>query len=469
MNRDNTQHEKMVMMTTAPVRPLIRKLAFPTIVSMLITSVYTMADAYFVGKINNSATGAVGVVFSVMSIIQALGFFFGMGSGNAISRMLGSEDVPNAEKMAATGFFSSLLCGGMLTALGLIFLEPICYLLGATPTILPYATQYLSVILIGAPYVTASFVLNNQLRFQGNAFYAMVGIAVGSILNIGLDPLFIFTFGLGIRGAAIATIIGQLVSFVLLWRGVNHSDNLNIRLKNFSPSRTSFLDITRGGAPSLARQGLASLSIILLNRAANPYGDAVIAAMTVVNRVTFFAFAAVIGFGQGFQPVCGFNFGAKRFDRVREAFRYSLQVSIGVLLVASVVGALLAPALVSIFRNDPQVIHFGAIALRFQCLSLPLVSIVIMSNMLFQSTGKLKEGLIVASARQGLVLVPLLLLLPPLIGVSGVLCAQCLSDFGAFAITLPLLMKEWKLLGKEPPAKTQTMRADQPVIPDQFE
>ena len=194
MKHKITQEEKFQMMTTAPIPSLIGKMAVPTIISMLITSIYNIADTFFVSRLGTSATASVGIVFPVMAIIQALGFFFGHGSGNSISRRLGAKDTERAEQLAGIGFFSAFLCGLCVTVLGLLFLEPLSLLLGSTSTILPYTKDYLGIILLGAPYMTAQLVLNNQLRFQGNAFYAMIGITSGGILNIFLDPLFIFKF-----------------------------------------------------------------------------------------------------------------------------------------------------------------------------------------------------------------------------------------------------------------------------------
>lgn len=310
---DTQQEEKYIRMTQPPVPGLICRLAVPCIISMLITSFYNMADTFFVGMLkSNAATGAIGVVFSMMAIIQAVGFFFGHGSGNYISRELGKKNYEEASNMAATGFFSALAAGAVICVLGQIFLEPLAYLLGSTDTILPYTKQYLSVILLGAPWMTASLVLNNQLRFQGSASYAMVGIVSGAIVNIGLDPLLMFTCKLGVAGAGWATIISQFLSFCLLLAGCGKGGNIRIRFRNIKLKWYYFQMIVKGGLPSLARQGLASLATISLNRAAGPYGDAVIAAMGVVQRITNFGASTMIGFGQGFQPVCGFNFGAKR-------------------------------------------------------------------------------------------------------------------------------------------------------------
>ena len=433
------QEAKFQTMTQTPVSKLICKLAVPCIISMLITAFYNMADTYFVGMLNsNSATGAVGVVFSMMAIIQAVGFFFGQGSGNYISRQLGSQNIDEAKKMAATGFFFSLIAGLIICIIGLFFLEPLAYLLGSTDTILPYAKSYLSIILIGAPWMCASIVLNNQLRFQGSAAYGMVGISVGAILNILLDPVFIFLFDMGVSGAALATVISQFVSFCILLRQCTKGGNISIKFRKFVPSFEYLRLITQGGLPSLGRQGLASIATICLNRAAGPYGDAAIAAMGVVQRITMFGGSAMIGFGQGFQPVCGFNYGAKLYSRVLKGFWFCVKVSFVFLLCISTLGFFFAPDLIALFRNDPDVIAYGSVALRFQCVTYSLMCWIVMSNMMTQSIGLMVPATFLAVARQGLFFIPLVLILPLFFGFTGVQITQSISDILTFACAVPI-------------------------------
>lgn len=443
-----TQEEKFQMMTSAPIPGLIGKMAVPTIISMLITSIYNIADTFFVSKLGTSATASVGIVFPVMAIIQALGFFFGHGSGNSISRRLGAKDTEQAEQLAGIGFFSALLCGLCVAALGLIFLEPLSIILGSTPTILPYTKDYLGIILLGAPYMTAQLVLNNQLRFQGNAFYAMIGITSGGILNIFLDPIFIFKLNMGVSGAALATILSQFISFLLLLWGIKISNCIPVRLKSIRHLRTNLKIIAQGGLPSLFRQGLGSISILALNLAANPYGDAAIAAMSIVSRISQFAISALIGFGQGFQPVCGFNYGAKKYHRVREAFWFCVKVATCVLIIISIAGFFFADSLISIFRKDDlQVIAIGTLALRMQCIALPLSGWVIMNNMLTQTIGKTFKASILAAARQGIFFIPAVLLLPPALGILGIQLAQPVADVCAFSLGVVMnraVMKEIK-------------------------
>lgn len=420
---------------------------------MLITSFYNMADTFFVGQIGTTATAAVGVIFPLMSIIQALGFTFGHGSGNYISRKLGQGEVEDAKKMAATGFVSALVAGAIFGLVGLIFLDGLVGILGATPTIAPYARQYAMYILIGTPFMASSLVLNNQLRFQGSAFFGMIGMGVGAVLNIALDPLFIFVLDMGVGGAALATILSQIVSFCLLLRGCTRGGNIAISLKNFSPSWARYKEIARGGTPSLFRQGLGSVATICLNFAAGIYGDAAIAGMSIVTRVLQFANSAIIGLGQGFQPVCGFNYGAKLYGRVRKAFWFTVSLAFCVLLIGSIVGIAFAPQIIAIFRKeDLEVIKIGALSLRLQCIFLPLSAFVVGSNMMLQTIGKPVKASISAAARTGLFFVPAILILPQFFGLLGVQMSQAVADLCSFVLCVPLAgttLLEMKRLEKE--------------------
>ena len=444
-----TQEQKYIQMTQKPVGRTIGKLAVPCIVSMLVTSFYNMADTFFVGMLkSNAATGAVGVVFSMMAIIQAVGFFFGHGSGNYISRQLGQKNYKDASTMAATGFFAALITGVLICVLGLIFLEPLAYLLGSTATILPYTKDYLRVILLGAPWMTASLVLNNQLRFQGSAIYAMIGILSGAVLNIGLDPLLILTFDMGVAGAGWATIISQLVSFIILYIGCQKGGNLHLSIKNFRLTWHYCWQIIKGGLPSLARQSLASVATICLNHAAQPFGDAVIAAMGVVQRIVMFGASAMIGFGQGFQPFCGFNYGAKLYSRVRKGFWFCVKVSFGFLLIVSAVVFWLAPELVALFRNDPDVIRCGTWALRFQCITFPFQSWIVMSNMMEQVMGKTLPATFLAMARQGIFFIPTVLLLSHFFGETGIQMTQAIADAITVLCAIPIQLLVLRKLPK---------------------
>ncbi len=446
---------KLERMTTEPVERLITSLAIPTILSMLITTFYNMADTYFVGQMRStSATGGVGVVLPLMSIIQAFGFFFGHGSGNFISRSLGSGNRKESEIMAATGFFSAIIFGLLIALFGTLFAPSLVWLLGATDTIAPYALDYMRIIVLGAPFMMASLVLNNQLRFQGSATYAMVGIITGGLLNIALDPLFIFTFKMGIAGAALATIVGQIVSFCILLFMCHRGENIRIRFKNFKPNLYFFKEMSGGGLPSLLRQGLNSFAVVALNTMARPFGDATIAAMSIVSRIMMFAVSTTIGFGQGFQPVCGFNYGAKRYDRMIKAFWFSVKVSFCFLTVMAVGALVFAPELVALFHTDPNetsVISIGAFALRMQAIPLPLLSWVFMSNMMLQTIKRTLPASFLAMARQGLFFIPAILILPHFLDLFGIQIAQACADFAAVLCAVPIqikVLKEFHLIIK---------------------
>ena len=449
---ENTNN-KLLKMTQTSIPRLIISLAVPNIVSMLITSIYNMADTFFVGQISTSASGAVGVSFSLMAIIQAIGFTLSMGAGNYIARLLGQKNTKRASHVASTSFFTALGLGTVFTIAGLIFLDPLVFLLGATPTIFPHARAYTLYILIGAPFMTASYVLNGLLRFQGSAFYSMFGIGLGGLLNIALDPLFIFGFGMGTGGAALATIISQFISFCLLLYASGRGGNIKITFKEFKAEWSIYKEILTGGLPSFYRQGLASVATICLNLVAKPFGDAAIAAMSIVSRVLMFAVSALIGFGQGFQPVCGFNFGAKLYNRVAQAFWFCLKTAAVALVLIATAGFILAPRIISLFRKeDLEVIAIGARALRLQCITFPLHSWIIISNMMFQTIGESKKSSVIALARQGLFFLPLILVLPPLLGILGIQLSQPIADIFTFLVAIPMtssVLSELNKLGKE--------------------
>ena len=447
----NEQELKYKKMTEPPVPGLICRLAIPCIISMLVTAFYNMADTYFVGKLDsNAATASVGVAFSMMAIIQAVGFFFGHGSGNYISRELGKKNYDEASIMAATGFYYSLIAGALICVVGLIFLEPLCYLLGSTKSILPYTKQYLGMILLGAPWMAGSLVLNNQLRYQGSASYAMVGIVSGAVLNIALDPLLILVCGLEVAGAGLATIISQFVSFCLLYIGVSRGDNIHIRIQDVKFKFFYMKQIIQGGLPSLARQSLASVATISLNQAAGLLdNEAVIAAMGVVQRIMMFGASAMIGFGQGFQPVCGFNYGAQLYDRVRQGFRFCVKSSLIFLVGVSALMFIFAPQMISLFRDDPDVIRYGALALRLQCISFPAQSWIVMSNMMEQSIGRTIPATFLATARQGLFLIPVIWILFACFGLLGIQMAQAVADVLTLVCAIPIHMYVMRTLERK--------------------
>ena len=443
------QNKKFKQLTESNVETLVIKLGIPTIISMLTTSFYNMADTFFVSKINTQSTAAVGIVFSMMAIIQAIGFFFGHGSGNYISLKLGAKETEEASKMAATGFLSAIIVGFIILVCGIVFIKPLAYMLGSTETILPYSISYMKYILIGAPYMTASLVLNNQLRLQGNAVFAMIGLITGAILNIILDPILIFHFDMGVKGAAIGTIISQFVGFCILLVGTNVWGTLPINIRDFSPSLQKYKAIVIGGLPSLCRQSISSFSTAFLNTASAPFGDAAIAAMSIVNRVAMFANSAIIGFGQGFQPVCGFNYGAKKYSRVIDAFYFCVKISTFVLLILAIIIYIYSSQIVHLFNDkDITLLDVANRALKYQALSLPLWGLITLSSMMLQTTRKTIRASILAIAKQGIFLVPIIYIFPKFLGITGIEIAQPFADLLTFILAVPLgysMIKEMKL------------------------
>ncbi len=440
--------DNYTFLTQAPVHRVILTMAFPTVISMLVTSLYNLADTFFVSQINTQCTAAVGIVFCVVSVVQAIGFFFGHGSGNYISRMLGARKRLEAQIMATTGLVSSLSVGLLLLLAGHMFLQEIVQLLGSTPTIQPYAESYLGILLVGAPFMTGTLTLNNQMRFQGNASYSMIGILAGTLLNVVLDPLFIFVLHWGIEGAAWATVISQICSFVMLLTLSRKNGGLGISLRRFVPSPSLFREIIMGGTPSLLRQGLSAISVASLNVAAAVYGDAAIAGMSIVGRCCFFVFAVIIGFGQGFQPLCGFCYGARLYGRVKEGFVYCAKLGTCFLAVCSVFGFMFAESIITMFRNDLEVVQVGAAALRWQMVTFVLLPTIGLSNMMLQTIRKTWQANLAAASRSGLFFIPLIGLLPQYLGLAGVEMCQALADICSFALCLPLALRAFREMQK---------------------
>ena len=446
---ERKEHYKM--MTETPVPRLIWRLAIPTIISMLVSSIYNTADTFFVSQLGTSAAGAVGVVFSVMAIIQAIGFTIGMGAGNILSRQLGAKEDEEATITASTGFAFALVLSLLLSIFGIAFQKDLMRLLGATETILPYAEAYAEYIFLGCPVMCLSFVMNNYLRAEGKAMYGMIGITIGGVLNIFLDPIFIFTLGFGTAGAAMATALSQLISFcILLSFFLRGKSSVRISLMKVSRDIKLYLKIVLIGLPTLMRQGLASIASVALNVAAAAFGDAAVAAMSITGRIMMFAFSAMLGFGQGFQPVSSFNYGAKRFDRVRLATKYTAFVGTILMLCVCAICIILAPAIMKAFRKDDlEVIAIGVYALRAQALLLPLTGIVTATNMGLQSTGNAVPATVLAMARQGIFFIPLILILPGFAGLKGVALSQPISDGLTFIIALFFFASFLRMLKKK--------------------
>ena len=444
-----TQHrDNYEFLTQAPVSRVILTMAVPTIVSMLVTCLYTIVDTYFVGQLNTQSTAAVGIVFSLMCLVQAIGSFFGHGSGSYMSRELGARRIDNAASMAATGFVYAIITGVAIAAVGLMSLRTLSLWLGSTATVLPYTEQYMAIILMGTPFQIASFTLNSQLRMQGNTRHAMWGIVSGAVLNVLLDPLLIFGCSLGLRGAALATVIGQAVSFLILYIMCNRrgATCVGIHLTKFSLRWHYVREIIYGGSPSLSRQGLASISVVLLNLAAASYGDAAVAAMSIVSRVTMFVMSVIVGFGQGFQPFCGYCYGAGLYARLRQGYWFTVKTGFVFLAIFAAVVYCFAEQTVALFRDDAIVIAVGSTALRWHLVAYPLNAYIMTSNMMLQTTRRPLRANLLASARRGLVFIPFILLLPHLFGLMGVAMCQAVCDVVTFLLAIPIMRLTFKEL-----------------------
>jgi putative MATE family efflux protein len=455
MSAEDRTAQQFRKMTETPIPKLILSLAAPTILSMLITSIYNLADTFFVGQISTSASGAVGVVSSLMAIIQALGFMLGHGAGSIISRSLGSQNTKAATRFASTSFFTALTFGLILAAVGLTTLPHFMMLLGSTETILPHACAYARPILIAAPLMMSSLVMNNILRYEGKASFAMIGLVTGGVLNMVLDPVFIFGFGLGTAGAGIATALSQSISFcILLSMFLRGKTVSQFQLSAVTRSPAEFGTILMTGLPSFGRQGLNSIGGMLLNIAARSYGDAAVAGMSIVSRIFMFIISVAIGTGQGFQPVAGFNYGARKYRRVEKACVFTMCASFCFLSVIIAACWFNAEALIKLFRDDPEVTAIALPAFRYQCFACFLQPVIVAGNMLFQSIGKSGRATFLACCRQGVFFIPLILTLPRMFGLLGIEICQPIADVLTFIVTVPFLFPFLHQLVKMEEAET---------------
>ena len=442
--------EMHIQMTTKPVGKLVLSMAVPNIVAMLVSSVYNMVDTYFVSQVSISASAAVGIVFPLFFIIQAVSMTFAIGGGSYIARSLGKGDVDTANKTFSTSFILSVGIGSIIGVLSIIFMTPLMKFLGATPTALPYALDYAFYVIIATPFFSASFVLQAILRQEGSARLAMFGMAAGSILNMILDPLFIFTFDLGIKGAALATSLSQMISFIILFTFILRNKSITkLKVSLFTLNKKILGEIIKIGSPSFIQMGILSIAPILLNKAASAYGDIALGSIIIVNRIITNIVSAVNAYGQGFQPVCGYNYGAKYFDRVRNAFKFTVTTSVLVLTGIGIIGYIFAPQIMVLFRgDDPEFIRIGSTIMRASCVTLPLVTYITISNMLFQSCGKALKAAILSLSRQGFCFLPYILILPNYFHLNGVIFSQPLADLTTFLISIPLTIGLFKELSK---------------------
>ncbi len=426
-------------MTEESVTKLVVTLSLPTVMSQMITSIYNMADTYFVTGLGDSAVGAVSIVYALQSIIQAVGFGLSMGAGSLVSRRLGEKDNDGAHRFASCAFFSAILLGLLLTVGGMIDLPGLLTLFGSTATILPHATRYASIILLGAPVMCASFVMNNVLRAEGKAVFSMLVLMSGGVINIILDPIFIFNANMGVAGAALATVLSQCVSFsILLSIYLSGRTIVKLSVKRMSRHFGDYLLIVKTGLPTVFRQGLGSLSTTLLNIQVNPFGDPAIAAVGIANKIYLLLRNFVLGIGHGFQPVAGYNYGAGKTKRVKKAFWVATVLGTAISLCAALLLTLFGDNIVGLF--NPETAETAKTAVRmlfFISLALPFLGYSTYVNQLYQSLGFVKGATILASCRQGIFFVPLILLLPHLFKLDGILMTQPLADMLTFVVSVP--------------------------------
>lgn len=442
MNEKKSRRERIL---TEPVLPLLVKMSIPTIIGMLINMIYNLTDTFFIGQLDNkSMTAAIGIVFSFVSFIQAIGFWFGYGSGNVMSRKIGEQEEAEAEIVSSIGIVMALVTGVILTAVLTIWVRPLAGLIGgnASPKLLDYTTEYLQIILFSVPFSLFGLTVYNQLRLCGNVKDGMLGLLAGMVSNMILDPVLIFGLKMGFVGAGWATFAGQVIgSVVLLILSYQHG-NIPVRLSKAQFSRTRVYHILAGGAPNFSRQGITGVASVLLNIVAAAYGEGVIAALTVSSRIAALAYMVMIGWGQGFQPVCAMNYGAKQYDRVKKALKLTIWIGTVFLIIAAIILAIYAEAVTAVLSKDAEVVELGALILRIQCISLPFLGFYAVSSMYMQNIGKYSKALWISVARQGIFYIPLLFLLPAIDGQMGLFLVQPVADILATGFAFYMLFTE---------------------------
>lgn len=454
-----SQEARRMMMLNDPISRVIPKMAIPTIVAFLITSIYSLADTYFVSSLGTNATAAVSVNASLDQMIMMCGSMLAMGANSYIARLLGEGNEKKASQVLSTSFFAAFAMGALLLIFGSIFMTPMVRLLGATPTCEQYSIDYATYILLAAPFMASNFVMNQCLRSEGSATLSMVGMGFGGILNIILDPIFIFALDMGVAGASLATAISKIVSFaILIFPYVTKRSFLHLSVRNVKPTKDIITKVVSVGSSSLFRNGLNVISAIMLNKIAGGISDSVLAAVGVSNKIMMFPFCIILGFGNGFQPVAGFNWGAKRFDRVEESYKFSSRVSLIGSLVMAVVIALFCDKLIVLFAGtDMEMRKIGAFCILAQCIALPIHAWVAIVNMFCVGLGNAKGAMVLATARQGTCFIPFVHLVAGLFGAFGVASVQALADVLSMVLAIPIMLSMKKKLAQ---AKTGTLTAD---------
>ena len=458
MAKQNPQQEaRKTMMLREPVWRVIPKMAIPTIIAFLINSIYSLADTYFVSSLGTNATAAVSVNASLDQLIMMTGSMLAMGANSYIARLLGQGDDKKASQVLSTSFFTAGAFGALLMLFGSLFMGPMVRLLGATPTCEQYAIDYATYVLMAAPFMSCNFVMNQCLRSEGSATLSMVGMGFGGILNCVLDPIFIFGLDMGVAGASLATAISKWVSFIILiFPYISRRSLLHLSVKNIHYSWDIISKVASVGSSSMFRNGLAVVAGILLNDIAGNISDSVLAGVGVVTKIMMFPFGIILGFGNGFQPVAGFNWGAKRYDRVAQSYKFS---SITALIGGAVMGIGLAifadPIIVLFAGSDPEMRHIGAICMWTQCLALPLHAWVAMVNMYCVALGNAKGAMALATARQGSCFLPILHMLAFFFGAYGVASVQAIADLLSLALAFPIIFSMKKKVKAALEAQTE--------------
>ena len=446
MKQTESQQRRRELMLTQSVGKVVCKMAVPTIVAFIISSIYSLADTYFVSGLGTDATAAVSVNASLDQLIMMCGSMLAVGANSYIARLLGQNNDQKASKVLSTAFILAATIGLTLTVLGSIFMTPMMRLLGATDTCLQYSMDYASYVLLAAPFMATSFVMNQCLRSEGSATLSMVGMGFGGILNCFLDPVFIYGLpalgipAMGVAGASIATAISKVVSFIILiFPYVTRRSLLNLSIKNFCPNWDILSNIVSVGSSSMFRSALAVISGILLNNMAGDISDSVLAGIGVTTKVMMFPFSIILGFGSGFQPVAGFNWGAKRYDRVQDSFRFTAWTSIiGAGVMAAILIAFADPVIIAFAGEDPQMRELGKICIILQSIALPIHAWVAMVNMLCAGLGNGGGAFLLATARQGTCMLPILFPLSYFFGVYGLVSVQAVADVLSLALAIPI-------------------------------
>ena len=451
-NKAQNQEQRRNMMLQEPVSRVIPKMAIPTIVAFLINSIYSLADTYFVSSLGTNATAAVSVNASLDQLIMMCGSMLAVGANSYIARLLGEGNEKKASQVLSTAFYSAFGIGALLTLFGNLFMTPMVRLLGATPTCEQYSIDYATYVLYAAPFMAANFVMNQCLRSEGSATLSMIGMGFGGILNVVLDPIFIMPWGLnmGVAGASLATAISKWVSFaILIFPYLTRRSVLHLSIRNFLPSKDIVTEIVSVGSSSMFRSGLAVVSAILLNSIAGSISDSVLAAVGVCTKVMMFPFSIILGFGTGFQPVVGFNYGAKRFDRVHESYRFCAKVAfLGALIMALFVGVLSDTFMVLFAGTDAEMRRIGVICMVSQCIALPVHAWVAIVNMMCAGLGNAKGALILSTSRQGTCFLPILYPLAWIFGAYGIACVQAIADILSLILAIPILKKARKAVNE---------------------